>query len=115
MYGKVVQGRGDEMDEGVMGIERMYLGSSDRLVLENMMRRYVVVEAAEPRQCFSGKDRELANCVREENIMRRLANLHEGHVHFPNNITLAQPPGKVYWLLRARDMGFRRDAGNTTF
>jgi len=92
---KVVHARLDEMDDGVMGVNRMDLGTSERKLLERLMRRYVMVEAAEPRLVFREKDGELATWVLEEDVVRRLANLHEGHGHFANNITLARAHGRV--------------------
>jgi len=49
MYGKVVQARLDEQEDGILGVKRMDIGRSEKKVLERAMRRYVLVEAAEPK------------------------------------------------------------------
>jgi len=64
------------------------------------MRRYVLVEAAEPKLFYREKNGELASCVLESDIEKILVNLHEGHGHFASSITLARAHGKVYWPSR---------------
>lgn len=105
MYGGVVQARLDEMEDGMMGARKMDLGRSEKKVLERAMRRYVLVDSAEPKLFYREKNGELAGCVLEADVKRVLTDLHEGHGHFANNITLARAHGKVYWPSRANDIG----------
>ena len=105
MYGTVVQARLDEIEAGVVGVKRMDLGRSQKKQLEREMRKYVLVEAVEPKLFFQEKNGELASCILEADVKRTLENLHEGHGHFASSVTLARAHGKVYWPSRAKDIG----------
>jgi len=105
MYGMVVQARLDELEYGVIGAGQMELGRSQRKALERAMRRYVLVDGAEPKLFFRERNGELASCVLEQEVPKVLADLHQGHGHFANGITLGLAHGQVYWPSRAYDIG----------
>ena len=104
MYGRIVEARLDELDNGWVGVKGGDLGRSKRRALEREIRRYVMVDGAEPRLFFRERNGELASCIKEEDVVRTLRNLHEGHGHFAVGITLGRAHGRVYWPLRARDI-----------
>ena len=52
MYGAIVEARLDELEYRVMGAGRMELGRSQKKELERAMRRYVLVDGAEPKLFF---------------------------------------------------------------
>ena len=104
MYGKVVQARLDEEEDGALGVKRMEMGRSEKKILERAMRRYVLVEAVDPKLFYREKNGELASCVLESDVEKVLTDLHEGHGHFASSITLARAHGKVYWPSRANDI-----------
>ena len=105
LYGRVVQGRLDELDEGMLGVKRMDIGRSEKRVLERAMRKYVLVEAAKPKLFFREENGKLASCILEIDVKRTLADLHQGHGHFASSRTLARAHGKIYWPSRANAIG----------
>lgn len=88
MYGAIVQARLDELETGVVGVGKLKLGRSQKRALERAMRRYVLIDGAEPRLFYRERNGELASCVLEEDIGKVLTSLHEGHGNFAVGITL---------------------------
>ena len=79
MYGAVVQGRLDELDDRIVGVRWTGLGRSQRRTLERMMRKYVMEDGSEPKLFFREKNGELSTCILENDIKKTLTSLHEGH------------------------------------
>ena len=105
MYGDVVQAKLDEEEQGIVGVKRLDMGRSQRRALQREMRKYVMVEATEPKLFYREKNGELASCILETDVRKVLADLHEGHGHFAVNITRSHAHGKVFWPTRAKDIG----------
>lgn len=105
MYGAIVRARLEEWEGGSIGGKTLEMGRSQRRAFEKTIRRYILVDGAEPRLFFREKNGELATCILEGEVKATLNQLHEGHGHFAARITLGRAHGKVYWPSRAFDIG----------
>jgi len=107
MYGDVVEAKLDEEKDGMVGVRRLDMGRSQKRTLLREMRKYVIVEATEPKLFYTSREKngELASCILETDVKKVLADLHEGHGHFAVNITRSCAHGKVFWPTRTTDIG----------
>ena len=107
MYGAIIQVRLEELEGGGFSGKKLEMGRSQRRAFKKALRRYVLVDGAEPRLFFREKNRELATWILEGEVTAVLTQLHEGQGHFAGRITLGRAHGKVYWPSRTFDIGHR--------
>ena len=91
--------------EGTGAKEELDLGRGEWRSLEQMARRYTMVEGMETRLFCREVDGQLALCVWVKEMERVLQDLQDGHWHYAAGTMAGRAQGKYFWPTRQRDIG----------
>jgi hypothetical protein len=92
---------------GELGWQNEDLGRQEKRKLRERAKRFVMgcgVGEYQP-LFYREEDGSLSHCVKNRDIERTLATIHDTHGHFSTGITAGRAYGRYYWPTRMRDIG----------
>ena len=83
------------------------MGRQEKRKLRERAKRFVLGHGTGEYQplFYREEDGSLSHCVKNRDIERTLATIHDTHGHFSTGITAGRAYGRYYWPTRMRDIG----------